>query len=287
MKVERHSMGLCSLLERAARPLVLVPTMGGLHEGHMSLVRLARRFEGTVIVSLFVNPTQFSLGEDFESYPRTFADDLDMLRDKCDILFAPSTSEMYPEEQVFDVSLPPLASELCGATRPNFFSGIALVVAKLFNMTRPDIAVFGKKDYQQATLISQMVSQMGYPVRIELGPIVREPDGLAMSSRNAYLGPDERSRAPEIWRTVSSVAEAAGRAVNPDALAVLCQEEKDRLAALGFESDYLEIRSAAGLARPRYSPGERLVVLCAAVLGKCRLIDNCEVRYAGISEGSG
>lgn len=280
MRVERDRRGLLSSLGGATRPVALVPTMGGLHDGHLRLVRRARELGGSVVVTLFVNPLQFGPSEDFAEYPRTFDRDAGMLDGLCDILFAPPEAEMYPEAQTVGIDLPALADELCGRVRPGFFRGVATVVAKLFNLVRPDIAVFGKKDYQQAVLVGRMARQLSYPVAIELCETAREADGLALSSRNAYLSAAERARAPAVWESVDLVGQAIERGDSPADIAGLCAARIGRLRELGFAPDYLEVRDRE-LSPPSYAAGERLVALCAATIGSCRLIDNREATYEG------
>ena len=276
MEIERERAGLLARLRSAPRPFTLVPTMGGLHEGHLSLVRKGREIGGTLVASVFVNPLQFGPDEDFQEYPRAFDADAEKLRDLCDILYAPAMEEMYPGEQTVRITLPPVAGELCGASRPGFFEGVAVVVSKLFNLIRPDAAVFGKKDYQQATIVRIMAGQMDYPVRIILGETVREDDGLAMSSRNAYLTPAERDKAPALHRILRGIANAIeGGRKEPD-IDRMRRDQIGELERLGFDCDYLEVRNARRLEPPAFKSGERLVVLSAATLGKCRLIDNCE-----------
>jgi pantoate--beta-alanine ligase len=249
-----------------AGPIALVPTMGGLHQGHLALVRLARRAGGAVAVSIFVNRLQFAPGEDFERYPRTFESDCALLeREGVEFLFAPDEAVLYPEPQAYLVKPPPIAEELEGRHRPGFFVGVATVVLKLFNCVQPAVAVFGKKDYQQLHIVRGMVRQLSLPIELLAGEIVREPDGLAMSSRNAYLSASERAEAPRLHRTLLEVARGA-----------LSGEGAMRaLAAAGWEPDYVEVRRRADLAPPGAGERER-VVLGAARLGATRLIDNLE-----------
>jgi len=252
---------------RAAGPVVFVPTMGNLHEGHLSLVRLARRHGGTVAVSIFVNRLQFLPGEDFERYPRTFERDSAMLKaEGVQLLFAPDEGVLYPEPQTYMVRPPPIASELEGLFRPGFFHGVATVVLKLLNCVQPVAAVFGKKDYQQLMIVRGMVRQLDLPVEIVAGETARERDGLAMSSRNDYLSAAERAEAPRLYRTLLEVK--AGNISGEKAVAAL--------AAAGWKPDYIEIRRRQDLARPDGTEHE-LVVLGAARLGTTRLIDNVEL----------
>ena len=252
----------------AAGPVAFVPTMGNLHEGHLSLVRLARRQGGAVAVSIFVNRLQFTPGEDFERYPRTFERDCALLEAAgVDLVFAPDEAVLYPEPQTFIVKPPPAADDLEGRFRPGFFSGVATVVLKLLNCVQPVAAVFGKKDYQQLIVVRQMVRQLDLPVEIIAGETVREPDGLAMSSRNGYLSAAERAEAPRLHRVLDDVRK---RALTPEQAA-------SALASAGWKPDYVEIRRSIDLAVPA-AADEALVVLGAARLGGTRLIDNLEFR---------
>ena len=245
-------------------PVAFVPTMGNLHEGHLSLVRTARQHARAVAVSIFVNRLQFQPGEDFERYPRTFDRDKQMLEaESVAILFAPDERVLYPVPQTYIVRPSPIAAELEGRFRPGFFDGVATVVLKLFNCVQPTAAVFGKKDYQQLLIIRGMVRQLDLPIAIVAGETVREPDGLAMSSRNSYLSVAERAEAPRLYRVLHKVASGLAPA---DAMRELRQA--------GWQPDYVEVRSRQELATPR--SGEKLVVLGAARLGPTRLIDNVE-----------
>lgn len=250
---------------RAAGPLAFVPTMGNLHEGHLSLVRLARA-RGAVAASIFVNRLQFLPSEDFDRYPRTFERDCALLEHEgVALVFAPDEAVLYPEPQTFLVNPGPLAEELEGKFRPGFFHGVATVVLKLFNAVQPAAAVFGKKDYQQLVVVRGMVRQLNLPVEILAGETVREADGLAMSSRNNYLSAAERAEAPRLFRTLSRVASGA----------LDCDEAIKELAAAGWKPDYVEVRRRPDLAKP--GAGDKtLVVLAAARLGATRLIDNLE-----------
>jgi pantoate--beta-alanine ligase len=255
-------------LRRALPPLELgfVPTMGNLHEGHLSLVRLARKQAPKVAVSIFVNRLQFLPNEDFGSYPRTFERDCAMLEaEGVEFLFAPDETVLYPEKQQVRVHPGPLGDELEGRFRPGFFEGVATVVLKLFNAVQPRIAVFGKKDYQQLMVIRRMVRQLDLPIEIVAGETVREPDGLAMSSRNAYLSAAERAEAPRLHRVLQGVA--AGR---QDAAGAARE-----LAGAGWSVDYVEVRRRSDLGVPQAADRER-VVLAAARLRQTRLIDNLE-----------
>jgi pantoate--beta-alanine ligase len=255
----------------------LVPTMGALHEGHLSLVRLAKQDAQRCVASVFVNPTQFGPNEDFDAYPRGEARDAELLASVgCDLLYAPTVAEMYPEGFATTISVTGVSEPLDGAARPGHFAGVATVVSKLLLQCAPDIAVFGEKDYQQLQVIRRLVRDLDIPVEIVGGPTARADDGLALSSRNAYLSADERRVAPEIHRALSAAVEQlrAGRGV-----AEAEAEAVERLKAAGFARvDYIEVRGAEDLARlgpGHIKPPARM--LAAAVLGRTRLIDNLAV----------
>ncbi len=254
---------------------VFVPTMGNLHEGHIKLVHDARPRGACTVVSIFVNRMQFGPKEDFDRYPRTFAADCAKLQAAgCDVVFAPEEKEIYPEPQVFAVDPPEIQHILDGAVRPGHFRGVATVVLKLFNMVAPKAAIFGKKDYQQCIVLKNMVRQLALPIEIILAETVRAPDGLALSSRNAYLSAEERAEAPFLHRTLASAAEqvAAGKR---DYLRIEL-EAMAALAVRGWRPDYVAIRRQDDLQSP--GPQEaRLVALGAARLGATRLIDNVEI----------
>jgi pantoate--beta-alanine ligase len=262
---------------RAVGGVGFVPTMGNLHAGHLSLVREARQHADRVIVSIFVNPMQFGGGEDFDSYPRTLERDAAMLEDEgADLLFAPSANTIYPipQDQQTRVEVPGLSDIFCGASRPGHFVGVATVVCKLLNMVRPDVAVFGKKDFQQLMVIRRMVEDLAMPVQIMGVDTLREADGLAMSSRNGYLTESERQVAPSLYQVLTELRDAL---VNGDRdFAGLERQGSERLNERGLKTDYLAIRRAEDLALPEVADRE-LVVLAAAYLGKARLIDNLEV----------
>ena len=252
--------------------VAFVPTMGNLHAGHLHLVELARQQAKCVVVSIFVNPLQFGANEDLASYPRTLQADCEKLKlAGADIVFTPTVSEMYPTEQTFLVEPPPIADELCGATRPGHFKGVATVVLKLFNMVQPQVAVFGKKDFQQLFIIREMVRQLNLPIEIVAGDTVREPDGLAMSSRNGYLQPAQRVEAPRLHRALQQLVEAGGKGAAD--FAALESQTTQYLTQLGWIVDYISVRSAQTL-RPAQADEHELVVLGAARLGSTRLIDN-------------
>ena len=258
--------------------VAFVPTMGNLHEGHLDLVRIARQHGRCVVVSIFVNPLQFGVGEDFEQYPRTLEADCARLDGLADVVFAPSVAEMYPAPQTMVVTPPPIASELCGASRPGHFSGVATVVLKLFNLVQPQVAVFGKKDYQQLHVIRQLVTQFNLPVEIIGGETVRAADGLALSSRNQYLSPAERAEAVRLRHHLLQIEQAV-RGGSTDYVR-LERQAAAALAAHGWQVDYISVRGQASLAPP--AAGEReLVVLAAARLGRTRLIDNLEFSLPG------
>jgi pantoate--beta-alanine ligase len=258
----------------AAPPPALVPTMGGLHAGHLSLVRIAKGLGRPVVGTIFVNRLQFAPTEDFERYPRTLSRDVELLEAAgCDVLFAPSESDMYPEPQRFVVRPPAeLADILEGQFRPGFFSGVCTVVLKLFHIVQPEFAVFGKKDYQQLLVIRSMVRQLALPIEVIGGETIRESDGLAMSSRNVYLSSAERIEARQLQAALARTAAAirSGRLEWQD----LQQEAKDALTQRGWAPDYVAIRRRDNLQGP--SGGSPLVVLAAATLGTTRLIDNLE-----------
>lgn len=254
--------------------IAFVPTMGNLHAGHLKLVRHGRAIADRLVVSIFVNPLQFGPQEDYAVYPRTPEDDsAALMREDADLLFAPAVDEIYTGDlsATTRVEVPGLDAILCGAFRPGFFTGIATVVTRLFNLVQPDIAIFGEKDYQQLVLIRRMVADLCMPVRIEGVATVREPDGLAMSSRNAYLDSRERAIAPELYRVLCAVRSEV-QAGEAD-YAELEAAAMSRLAAAGFRPDYVSIRRAVDLGEP--GAGETpLRVLAAAWLGAARLIDN-------------
>jgi pantoate--beta-alanine ligase len=258
-------------------PLAFVPTMGNLHAGHISLVALARTRAPRVAVSIFVNRLQFAPSEDFDKYPRTFEDDCSRLREAgVDLLFAPDETVLYPQPQVYIVQPPPVAEQLEGAFRPRFFHGVATVVLKLFNCVQPQAAAFGMKDYQQLMIVRSMAAQFDLPIEILPGQTVREPDGLAMSSRNNYLSPTERAEAPRLHAQLSLVREAV-RAGNRDFRRMEAQAAS-ALEAAGWKPDYLSVRRRADLAVAAADDvAGTMVVLGAAKLGATRLIDNLEI----------
>ncbi|HRZ23387.1 MAG TPA: pantoate--beta-alanine ligase [Candidatus Contendobacter sp.] len=263
--------------KRAGEQVAFVPTMGNLHRGHIHLVECARELAPRTVASIFVNPMQFGPSEDFAAYPRTLdADSRQLETAGLDLLFAPSVAEVYPRplEQMTQVTVPELPTVLCGASRPTHFSGVTTVVSKLFNMVQPDIAVFGEKDWQQLVIIRRMATDLDMPVAIVGVPTVREPDGLALSSRNGYLSAEERAIAPTLYATLRATAERL-RAGERD-FAALEAEAKAQLASAGFRPDYFEIRRPDDLQRPNLEDAE-LRIFAAAWLGRARLIDNWPV----------
>jgi len=257
--------------------IALVATMGNLHKGHLALVREAREHAERVVISIYVNPTQFGPGEDFEEYPRTLERDVRRLKSAgADLLFAPTDQTMYPFgiENATVISVPGLSQNFCGASRPGHFDGVTTVVARLFSLLIPDVAVFGQKDYQQQLLIRHMTEDLSLPVRIVTAPTVREDDGLAMSSRNSYLNDDERRQAPELYAALSGVGEAL-QSGNRD-FEALEEGAARRLRDAGFDVEYFAVRRAQNLEIPDRDCDE-LVVLAAARLGRARLIDNVVV----------
>ena len=255
-----------------------VPTMGNLHAGHLSLLAAARYRADRVIASVFVNPMQFGPNEDFARYPRTPEEDARVLTEAhCDLLFAPSVLEIFPAggSQATIVSVRGLSEILCGQVRPGHFDGVATVVARLFGIVAPDVAIFGEKDYQQFLLIRRMTLDLALPVEVMAAPTVRASDGLALSSRNRYLSPEERARAPAIYQALRAAVAAideGGRDYEE-----IEREGREALERAGMRPDYFSIRNAANLAVP--APGAPdLIVLAAARLGRSRLIDNLRAR---------
>jgi pantoate--beta-alanine ligase len=264
---------LAGLRERlgAERQIVFVPTMGNLHEGHLNLMREARKHGSSVVASIFVNPLQFGPGEDFDRYPRTLDEDCAKLAGLADVVFAPSVNEMYPVNQTVYIEFPEIASELCGAARPGHFRGMATVVLKLFNIVQPQAALFGKKDYQQLYLVRQMVQQLNLPIQIVGCETARAADGLALSSRNQYLTDAERKEAPILYRTLQSVKQ---RLLDGERdFGQLQQQAAGILADRGWQMDYVEIRNRSDL---KAAGSGHLVILAAARLGRTRLLDNVE-----------
>ena len=261
---------------RTAQRIALVPTMGNLHDGHLELVKIAKQHAEIVVVSIFVNPTQFGVGEDFDSYPRTLDEDVTKLTTVgADYVFAPTIDEMYPV-------LPPpttilagtITEQLCGKTRPNHFDGVGIVVSKLFNIVQPNIAVFGQKDYQQLAIIKQLVRDLSYSIDIIGAPIIRATDGLALSSRNQYLSESERQTAPILQQELQYLAKQITD--NKQPLEVLLTAAHERITGAGFIIDYLEVKTTELTAVDDESINDHqvLVILVAAWLGRARLLDN-------------
>ncbi len=267
----------------AGAGVAFVPTMGYLHEGHLSLVRRARELGDSVWVSIFVNPTQFGPGEDLDRYPRDLERDVRLLEaEGVDVLFAPGTAEMYPSPPVVRIGYSGLEDVLCGASRPGHFAGVGLVVAKLFNIVRPQVAVFGQKDAQQALLVRRLVEDLSFDVAIEVAPIVREPDGLAMSSRNTYLSPAERRAAPVLYRALCAAREAIRRGErDPRAVEGILRGTIGAEPLAGLE--YAACVDPETLRRPERIDGPVLLAL-AVRFGATRLIDNMLIEEAGDSD---
>jgi len=276
--------GLVGEARRNGRSIGFVPTMGALHEGHMSLVRLGLERTSYMVVSIFVNPKQFGPREDYGRYPRDEAGDAALLEDAgCDLLFAPSERDLYSRDDRTRVSVGMLDEFLCGASRPGHFDGVALVVAKLFNIVQPDEAYFGQKDAQQAVIIQRMAADLDFPVRIVIGPTVREEDGLAMSSRNAYLSERGRERAVALYEALMEAKEAIrGGERAPEAVKRIMVS---RLTRSELEIDYAEVVDAAAL-RPVAAIEGLVLIAVAARLGRTRLIDNIVLRVTpdGVEE---
>ena len=277
MRIAHTIAELRQALAGAART-AFVPTMGNLHEGHLSLVKLAKEHGGPVVASIFVNRLQFAPHEDFDTYPRSFERDCELLRGAgCDIVFAPDEVELYPQPQGYHVHPPAaLADILEGQFRPGFFTGVCTVVLKLFNCVQPRYAVFGKKDYQQLMVIRGMVQQLALPIEVVAGETARAQDGLALSSRNGFLDAAQRTEAVALSRELKGIADALrGASLDWPALEATAMQS---LAARGWQPDYVAIRRRADLAAP--VSGDALVVLAAAKLGSTRLIDNLELDIA-------
>jgi pantoate--beta-alanine ligase len=260
----------------ASETIAFVPTMGNLHAGHIRLVDEAKQLADRVVVSIFVNPTQFCAGEDFGAYPRTPEDDAEKLRRAgADLLFMPSAAEVYPHDAVTFVEVPGLSEDLCGKFRPGHLRGVATVVCKLFNMVQPDVALFGEKDRQQLTVIRRMAADLNLSLSIVGIPTVREANGLAMSSRNAYLSDDEKQRAAALYRSLLQAKDALEAGERE--YSAIEQAQAEILRGEGFREDYFAIRRFDDLGLP--APDEHnLVILVAAWMGRARLIDNLSVR---------
>ena len=280
MQVIKDHKELREILEewrRAGEHIALVPTMGNLHDGHLSLMALAREHAERVVVTIFINPTQFAEGEDYEKYPRTLERDKRHLkRVKADLLFVPEVETIYPfgTDNATSVTVPVLTEEFCSVSRPGHFDGVTSVVSRLFSMIRPDVAIFGEKDFQQQLVIRRMVEDMHLPISIVSGATVRGDDGLALSSRNQYLTKEERLVAPRLFAILTETGDALQS--GDDDYSGLEKRATERLTESGFDVEYVSIRRAENLAAPDRD-SDRLVILAAAWLGKARLIDNVVV----------
>lgn len=279
MRTEVTLQGLQAALSpvRLARKSIgFVPTMGNLHQGHIALVREAKKYCDVVVVSIFVNPTQFGVGEDFEKYPRTLEADSQLLADAgCDMIFAPSVQQVYGNKpQLTTVQVDDIANDLCGKSRPGHFTGVATVVTKLFNMVQPNAAFFGEKDWQQLAVIRHLTTDLCFSIDIIGVPIVRDENGLALSSRNGYLSSEEKQTAIQIYQTLKMVEQDI-KSGQTD-LDTILQRGRDYLASKGFVVDYLEARTAD--LKPVTDSHQDMVILAAAKLGSTRLIDNLHIK---------
>lgn len=263
------------LLQQQGQAINFVPTMGNLHQGHIALVEEAKKRPGKTIASIFVNPMQFNDQSDLSKYPRTMDEDIQKLEAaQCDLLFAPEVTEVYGGanlEGQTTVSVPKLSETFEGASRPGHFDGVTTVVAKLFNLVQPQVAFFGEKDFQQLSLIRKMVQNLNFPIEIVSHPTVRETDGLAMSSRNGHLNPEERSVAPNLYKALNRIREQLE--TSSDSFPVIQQQAMDWLDSKGMDTDYLVIADADTLRQADRETKNR-VILGAAYIGKTRLIDN-------------
>lgn len=278
MKTETTIQGLSASLSpaRSARKIIgFVPTMGNLHEGHLNLVREARKLCDVVVVSIFVNPIQFGPNEDFENYPRTLEHDSHLLADVgCDIVFAPSVEQMYGNKPRFtNISVSDITNDLCGLQRPGHFDGVAVVVTKLFNIVQPNFAFFGQKDYQQLAVIRQFVRDLNIPLEVIGVPITRAEDGLALSSRNGYLTEEQRKRAPTIFQSLKAAEQELHNGVS---LVEVLENIKHTLTQVGFIVDYVEARTPELQKIEAFN--QNVILFVAAKLGTTRLIDNLQVK---------
>ena len=279
MKTETTIQGLTASLAPARstkKQIGFVPTMGNLHEGHLTLVRAAKKICDVVVVSIFVNPIQFGAGEDFDSYPRTLEQDSRLLADvDCDIIFAPSVEQMYgTQPRLTNISVGQITDDLCGKSRPGHFDGVAVVVTKLFNIVQPNFAFFGQKDYQQLAVIRQLVQDLNMPLEVIGVPIVRAEDGLALSSRNGYLSEQQRAIAPTIYQLLK---QAEQQLHEGQALAQVLESISNQLTQAGFVVDYVEARQTN--LQPIAQFDRNVVLFVAAKLGTTRLIDNLQVDF--------
>lgn len=280
MKTETTIQGLVASLSpaRSARKIIgFVPTMGNLHEGHLNLVREARKLCDVVVVSIFVNPIQFGPNEDFDSYPRTLEQDQHLLAEVgCDVVFAPTVEQMYGNQpRLTNITVGGITNDLCGAQRPGHFDGVAVVVTKLFNIVQPNFAFFGQKDFQQLAVIRQFVRDLNIPLEVIGVPIARAEDGLALSSRNGYLSAENRAKAPVIFQTLKIAEQElqAGTALN-----VALSNIRSTLSHAGFVVDYVEARTPDLQHIDEFNADTVLFV--AAKLGETRLIDNLQIKYS-------
>ncbi|WP_284880486.1 pantoate--beta-alanine ligase [Acinetobacter variabilis] len=280
MKTETTIQGLSASLNpaRSARKIIgFVPTMGNLHQGHLNLVREARKLCDVVVVSIFVNPIQFGPNEDFDNYPRTLEQDQQLLADVgCDIVFAPTVEQMYGNKpRLTNISVSDITNDLCGLQRPGHFDGVAVVVTKLFNIVQPNYAFFGQKDYQQLAVIRQFVQDLNIPLEVIGVPIARAEDGLALSSRNGYLSEQERATAPVIFQSLKTAEQQlhAGKTLEEARAGI-----RQTLTDAGLVVDYVEARTPELQKIDEFN--QDVVILIAAKLGKTRLIDNLQIKYA-------
>ena len=279
MKTETTIQGLSASLNpaRTARKSIgFVPTMGNLHQGHLNLVREAKKLCDVVVVSIFVNPIQFGPNEDFDSYPRTLEQDQRLLADVgCDIVFAPSVEQMYGKNpRLTNITVSDITNDLCGLQRPGHFDGVAVVVTKLFNIVQPNFAFFGEKDYQQLAVIRQFVRDLNMPLEVIGVPIARAEDGLALSSRNGYLSEENRQKAPSIYQSLKAAEQSLQTGI---ALADVLTNIKATLTQAGFVVDYVEARTPALQKLDAFD--QDVVLFVAAKLGATRLIDNLKVKH--------
>lgn len=279
MKTETTIQGLTASLSpaRSSKKLIgFVPTMGNLHEGHLTLVREAKKLCDVVVVSIFVNPIQFGAGEDFDSYPRTLEQDSRLLADVgCDIIFAPTVEQMYGSQpRLTNISVGQITDDLCGKSRPGHFDGVAVVVTKLFNIVQPDFAFFGQKDYQQLAVIRQLVQDLNMPLEVIGVPIVRAEDGLALSSRNGYLTAEQRATAPVIYQLLKQAEQQLHQG---ELLAQVLANISAQLTQAGLVVDYVEARQTN--LQPIEQFDRNVVIFVAAKLGATRLIDNLQVEF--------
>lgn len=280
VKTLRELRAAVTHARNAGKRIGFVPTMGNLHAGHATLVTRAAEQADFVVASIFVNPLQFGAGEDLDKYPRTLAADQEkLLVAGCNLLFAPTVDEMYPDGMTVQtrVSVPQLSEGLCGASRPGHFEGVATVVSKLFNMVQPDLAVFGQKDYQQLAVIRAMVRDLNMPIQIIGEPTVRAEDGLALSSRNGYLTEEQRAIAPVLYRSLRHIAATIENGDRD--FAKLRAEQVQHIEAAGLRMDYLEVCQGQHL-RPATAGDRDVVILVAAYLGATRLIDNLHLNLS-------